>query len=439
MNLLNRVSDFLSVARLPESRRFWVTTSAVVLAVEFVLSIVFWDWLSGDESGSTTIRNIGLIMAGSVALPLAIWRGIVADKQAGAAQHQAETALDQANTAQRGLLNERYQQGAEMLGNNALSVRLGGIYALERLAAEHPQQYHVQIMKLLCAFVCNPTRDEDYEKKLAERNADPRTLSMPRQDVQAAIDAIGSRDDVRIEIETSQDFKLNLIGADLAHAQIGDSNLSSAMLHYANLSHTNIFSVDLSGAYLRGTVMKRVDLSDTDFTGARAWKVDLSGAMVRQGNKPLFDLDYAKLSPAQLPDGNLAPTHLFDVDLSGKSIHNAELDSVRISNSDLSDTHFLDTHFRDTDLSRAEIIQSNLSGASILRTDMSGVTLRDTDLSGVYFYDPDGGTATSPATGLTQAQLDEACADPDNPPRLDGVLDAETGKPLVWRGKPCKG
>ena len=434
MNLLNRVSDFLSGARLPESRRFWVTASAVVLAVEFLLSIVFWDWLSGDESASTTIRNIGLIMAGSVALPLAIWRGVVADRQASAAQRQAETALEQADTAQRGLLNERYQQGAEMLGNNALSVRLGGIYALERLAAEHPQQYHVQIMKLLCAFVCNPTRDEDYEKKLAERNADPRTLSMPRQDVQAAIDAIGSRDDVRIEIETSQDFKLNLRGADLAHAQIGDSNLSSAMLQYANLSHTNIFSVDLSDANLLGAVMKRVELSDTDFTGATAGAVDLFGARMQQGNKPLFDLYYAKLSPAQLPDGNLVPTHLFDVDLSGKSIHNAELDSVRISNSDLSDTHFLDS-----DLSGAEIIQSKLSGARILRTDMSGVILRDTKLSGVYFYDPHGGTATSPVTGLTQAQLDEARADPDNPPRLDGVLDAETGKPLVWRGKPCKG
>ena len=69
---------------------------------------------------------------------------------------------------------------------------------------------------------------------------------------------------------------------------------------------------------------------------------------------------------------------------------------------------------------------------------MSGATLRDTDLSGTYLsYNPHGGTATDLATGLTQAQLDEACADPDNSPRLDGVLDAETDEPLVWRGKPC--
>ena len=93
-------------------------------------SVVFWDWLSGGGSGSGTIRNIGLVAAGLIALPLAIWRAIVAERQA--------------NTAQQGLLNERYQNGAAMLGNEVLSVRLGGIYALQRLAEDHPEQYHIQ-------------------------------------------------------------------------------------------------------------------------------------------------------------------------------------------------------------------------------------------------------------------------------------------------------
>ena len=40
------------------------------------------------------------------------------------------------------------------------------------------------------------------------------------------------------------------------------------------------------------------------------------------------------------------------------------------------------------------------------------------------------------ATGLTQDQLDMARADPDHPPKLDGVKDAITGEQLIWRGKP---
>jgi len=63
-----------------------------VLAVEVALSFVFWGWLNNGESASTTIRNVGFIIAGSAALPLAIWRGIVADKQASAAQRQVTTA-----------------------------------------------------------------------------------------------------------------------------------------------------------------------------------------------------------------------------------------------------------------------------------------------------------------------------------------------------------
>ena len=124
---------------------WWIFGVATILSIGAVLSWLFWGQLHGeDESGSTTIRNIALILAAPIALVLAIWRSIVAERQA--------------ETNQRGLLNERYQKGAEMLGSGVLSVRLGGIYALRRLAEEHPE-YHIQIMGLFCAFVRHPTED----------------------------------------------------------------------------------------------------------------------------------------------------------------------------------------------------------------------------------------------------------------------------------------
>ena len=390
----------------------WVVLIAVVVAVGPSLAFDNWDVLHDDDKDSviTTIRNLALIIGGIIAVLLAIWRSKVAESQA--------------DTAQQSLLNERYQKGAEMLGNEVLSVRLGGIYALERLAAEHPQQYHVQVMKLLCAFARQPTKDKDYQRRLKEHNANPRNLPLPREDVMAAIDAIGSRDETRIEIEKRHDFKLNLMGTDLSHAQIGDANLSGAMLNDANLTNTNIFSANLSGVFLHRTVMKDAELTNIDFTDARAWGVDLTNAKVSQHDKALFDLNYAKLYDAQL----------YQVDLSGKFIQHANLNRVQISISDLSDTHFLDS-----ELPGARIFKSDMASAEILRTDMSDAQLRQVNLSGTYFYHPSGRDATSPVTGLTQAQLDEACADPDNPPKLDGVvMDAETGEPLVWRGKPCE-
>ena len=62
----------------------------------------------------------------------------------------------QNEVSRQDLLNERYQTGARMLGDEVLAVRLAGIYALQRLAEEDRQQYHVQVMRSLCAFVQFP-------------------------------------------------------------------------------------------------------------------------------------------------------------------------------------------------------------------------------------------------------------------------------------------
>ena len=191
----------LTFARAKVRPLLWPLTIVAVLVSGWLI-VQNWDWLSNDvwswlgtepngegrqETNSTTLRNIGLVVAGLIALPLAVWRSLVAQKQAEAALRQADTALRQAETAQQGLLNDRYQQGAEMLGNDVLSVRLGGIYALQRLAEEHPEQYHVQIMRLFCAFVRRPTEDQVLELRRIQGESIPPL----REDVEAIMTAIG--------------------------------------------------------------------------------------------------------------------------------------------------------------------------------------------------------------------------------------------------------
>ena len=133
---------------------FVVTWALVVMVASGLASVAYWDSLNVNESSSATIRNLTLVVSVVIALPLAIWRSVVAARQAETAYH--------------GLLNERYQKGSEMLGSNVLSVRLGGIFALRRLAEEHPEEYHVQIMRLFCAFVRHPidTNDSQSEETL---------------------------------------------------------------------------------------------------------------------------------------------------------------------------------------------------------------------------------------------------------------------------------
>jgi hypothetical protein len=49
-------------------------------------------------------------------------------------------------------LTDRYSKAIEHLGDSKVDVRLGGIYALERVAADSPTDRSA-IIEVLCAFV----------------------------------------------------------------------------------------------------------------------------------------------------------------------------------------------------------------------------------------------------------------------------------------------
>ena len=288
---------------------FWVVVIILAtLAVSTFLSWVYWDWLRDGESGSSTVRNVGLLVGAIVAMVLAVWRSRVAGRQAA--------------TAERGLLNDRFQKGAEMLGSKILAVRIGGIYGLQQLAGEYPQHYHVQVMRLFCSFV-----------------RDLESITTSREDVKAILDAIGARRACHIQLERDAEYWL-----DLSNAQLSDASLQGA---------------NLSGGGLR---------------------------IVAEG---------------MLPNGSLT-------DLSSAQLWRANLESADLRLADLSD---------------AVLANANLTRANLAGTNLSGTKLSLQSLNGDW----------NPAIRLTQSQIDGAQVHPDNPPHLEGVLDAETGKQLVWQ------
>ena len=245
------------------------------------MSVEPQDWLSNVESWSTIIRNLGLVIVAVIALWFARRRILVADRQAA--------------TTQRGLLNERYQKGAEMLGSEVLAVRLGGIYALARLAREHPGDYHTQIMRLLCAFVRNPSGKpgeaplstdglipaaefaDGQDKADDEDGVGPPPRA--REDVQAVMTAVGERSEAHIVIEDGKKYRLDLIGANLKFVRLNDAVLDNVNLIDADLSSAMLHGAKLKGAYLRGTNFEKADLFRADLGGVR-----LSGANLENAN-----------------------------------------------------------------------------------------------------------------------------------------------------------
>ena len=80
------------------------------------------------------ISAYGLFIVAIVAVVLALWRNLSSQRQAAATGQQAETARREA-------LDSRLQRGAEMLVSDHPSTRLAGIYLLNELARDYPDDY----------------------------------------------------------------------------------------------------------------------------------------------------------------------------------------------------------------------------------------------------------------------------------------------------------
>ena len=393
--------------RFLKSGSFWFAFSAaLLLATGVVSSIVFWGWLHprppAAPSNSETLRNAGILIGGILALVFAVWRSWVAERQTVAAQSQAAASQRQANTAEQSSLNERYERGAEMLGSAVLSVRLGGVYALRRLTEEHPEQYHIQVMELFCAFARHPTKSIGSEMppdyggaRHTDRGLRLDRSQRLREDVQAVMNAIGFRSSERIAFERRSQFRLDLRGADLRHATLDGADLSGANLSEAKLSRARLMRANLSDAH-----MWHADLSCSS-DNMMYDKTILDGARLCKAN-----LMYANLSGARLQEARLTGANLFEADMSHTFLYKAKLVAARIG-------------------------MTNLSGAILNEAVLSGARLDKGHTLGTWLTSHE----ENPTTRLTQEQLDNARAESGNPPQLNGVLDDETGEPLVWRGK----
>ena len=269
------------------TRRFlWVIILAVVVTSGWAV-INYWDWLRatpvGRESNFTTIRDFVLLAGGISAIGLAAWRSRVAERQA--------------NTAQQSLLHDRYQRGAEMLGSDVLAVRLGGVYALQRLAEEHPPQYHVQIMTLFCAFVRNPTGYMG-DEFIVNRDQPPHILFRPlSEDVQAVMIAIGARGNRQLTIEEEARYRLDLHGSDLRGARLNGANLASApRATYPGITTPEYLTLT------KGTDLTNARLCSAQLEGADLRGVSLTGACLCKAGLEVTDLSNANLAGASMEE-----------------------------------------------------------------------------------------------------------------------------------------
>jgi hypothetical protein len=266
------------------ARRVLVLSTAVVLGISALIFgpglIVAYDLGSATVSANdrlsaiNSIRNTILQAFGGLIVffgAYAAWRRLaLGEAQLLAAQDTQVTGL--------------YSKAVEQLGDLSLEVRLGGIYALERIARNSAVDMG-PIIEILGTFSRGrspwPPRLPGQFTAEAPMEDVP-TLGIRAPDVQAAVTVLGRMvrsDQPWLRLHTTDLRKARMYGLNMQDALLGNSDLRSARLY-----DTNLMGADLGGADLRDSYLMRADLSKADLRGA-----DLRGAQ----------LDDAKLTGAR--------------------------------------------------------------------------------------------------------------------------------------------
>ena len=388
-----------------------VLVLAAVAAAGFRISRSISRRLAGRDSGHVTagLRASRLRMARDAA------QGRLLTFGAGLFAAAADTARNltlsrrASSASEQAELENRYVEAAGHLESGRLDVRIGGIYALERVAHDWPPA-HPAVIEVLAAFVRRQSHAQ--RPSLAEDwpGAQGRGR-MPHPDVQAAITVIGRRG-------ASQDRGLvNLDRADLFGANLTRANLAYASLAYASLAHANLSGADFTGADLTGADLTDADLTGADLTGAILSSADLTRANLTRADltaeglfggqadeeSPGANLTYANLAGAIIRGADLTHAILDGADLSGADLAGADLTSANLSRANLTDANLTDEDLTAGGLFRAGLPSANLAHANLFRAKLTHVKLSHVNLSGAGLFDADLTRAS-----LTDAQLADA-------------------------------
>lgn len=217
-------------------------------------------------------------------------------------------------------------------------MRIGGVYALERIAMDSKTD-RLTIVEVLTSFVrlnsaLTPgteerSRPQDPDSKIAAaRDAAPAgKLRVHAPHIQAAMTVIGWLPTLR------KDQPHALARVDLRRSDLGYADLSDVDFHYSDLSQAfliaaNLCRADLTGVWFARAVMIRARLHQADLRTAVLWQARLEAADLRATDLTGADLTGAFLERAQLDLADLRGADFTAADLSGASFRGVVADDT---------------------------------------------------------------------------------------------------------------
>lgn len=360
-----------------------------------------------SEAQTPSRRDWVVITASSLPGIAAVVALLFTGLQVRATNGQLQATKNQLSITEQGQITDRYNAAIANLGSSSIDIRLGGIYALQRLMQDS-QRDRQTVIAVLCAFAREP----------AAPNPEPQAPSAPSQpvDVQAAITVVGTRpahdhnatliDLNHAPLAGAQLEGLRLAGADLAGADLADANLNYTLL----AAGTNLSSADLSGADLVSTQLAGANLAGANLTMAHLTSTHLAGANLRNVN-----LTGAVFAGADLRAAFFSGADLTGADLAGETLPHLSFGAAILTGADLSGTDLTGGYFVAAELPGANLDDAKLPGADLTGADLTGAHIEHADLTGAnlsyanltdadLYYDATVTSADLTGANLTGAQ-----------------------------------
>jgi uncharacterized protein YjbI with pentapeptide repeats len=250
---------------------------------------------------------------------------------------------------ERGHLTDRYAKAIEQLGDDKLDVRLGGIYALEQLAADSEvARDQATIVEVLSAFV--------------------RVHSQPRYQLKEQGSELPVSD---MTEECMAEFKRP------------PDDVQAAVTVLARLpERPELPRADFNGAFLRRAIMVKGQMAFTEV--------------------PLGVVTWHSITASDAATGNLARATFANTDLRGALFASANLTEARFLDADLAGAQLTKANLTRAVFIRVDLTGANLNGADLTNAEMGGALLEGAQLHGANL---------ALAKGVSQKRLDSALGD----------------------------
>jgi hypothetical protein len=346
---LKQAGSRIRKARRVHPSAFWAVVFGTV-----PVAIVVATFISGTAAGvwaayhsnrediaplATFVTAIGVIIAAAIALM----------------RHMAQTEADR----QRRIV-ESFSKSVEQLGSDKLELRIGAIFALERLSRESPEDYWT-IMEVLTAFVRERMKYTTIMSRLSERayflwlqagRPEGRSeefwveavrlerLEETPTDVAAILTVIGRRSVENQQREVDREWRFDLSGTYLRKANLTDFVLKEANLNGAHLEGANLEGANLDGANLDRAHLEGVMLEYAYLQGASLANAHLEGAHLSLAHLKGAYLAYARLEGADLTEAYLEYASLADAHLERANFELAVLKGADLSRAHLEGANF---------------------------------------------------------------------------------------------------